>query len=298
MKINYKAIIKRDILHKMKSCNSIRRFCVAVLLLYGVILSHSGLVSCSPFSDDVDIMSRKPVENDLWEDDPTLLTVPDFAGEARIFGNFSFGNSSVLTVAGFVIVGIILFELALYALDVYYNQTYGNPPTSFDKADTVDTNSGNNLYNNLYSSTSQQSSNSIYDDYPPYYDYFHGTYRKFSPKWKNLNRILDWIQVASETYSAGTTVLNDIECQMKVICEIYRDDTNELGEVGRRAKHSLDFVDAVQYLNLPDEFLNLADEYMMAKESAKDKELDCEENYPYCPHSLTTIKKKYDALLV
>lgn len=109
MKISYKAIIKRDILHKMKSCNNIRRFCVAVLLLYGVILSHSGLVSCSPFSDDVDIMSRKPVENDLWEDDPTLLTVPDFAGEARIFGNFSFGNSSVLTVAGFVIVGIILF---------------------------------------------------------------------------------------------------------------------------------------------------------------------------------------------
>ena len=54
-------------------------------------------------------------------------------------------------------------------------------------------------FSNLYSSTSQQQSNSIYDDYPPYYDYFHGTYRKFSPKWKNLNRILDWIQVASET---------------------------------------------------------------------------------------------------
>ena len=51
---------------------------------------------------------------------------------------------------------------------------------------------------------------------------------------------------------------------MKVICEIYRDDTNELGEVGMRAKHSLDFVDAVQYLNLPDEFLNLADEYMVS----------------------------------
>ena len=51
---------------------------------------------------------------------------------------------------------------------------------------------------------------------------------------------------------------------MKVICEIYRDDMNELGEVGRRAKHSLDFVDAVQYLNLPDEFLNLADEYMVS----------------------------------
>jgi hypothetical protein len=50
---------------------------------------------------------------------------------------------------------------------------------------------------------------------------------------------------------------------MKVICEIYRDETNELGEIGKRAKHSLDFVDTVQYLNLPDEFMNLADEYVV-----------------------------------
>ena len=52
---------------------------------------------------------------------------------------------------------------------------------------------------------------------------------------------------------------------MKVICEIYRDkDNQDLGEIGRRAKHSLDFVDALQYLNLPDEFLTLADEYMVS----------------------------------
>ena len=52
---------------------------------------------------------------------------------------------------------------------------------------------------------------------------------------------------------------------MKVICEIYRDENNkDLGEIGRRAKHSLDFVDALQYLNLPDEFLTLADEYMVS----------------------------------
>ena len=62
-------------------------------------------------------------------------------------------------------------------------------------------------------------------------------------------------------YSAGKNLLNDMECQMKVICEIYQDGSNELGEIGKRARHSLDFVDAVQYLNLPDEFLNLADEY-------------------------------------
>ena len=87
-------------------------------------------------------------------------------------------------------------EIALYALDVYYNQTYGSS-TAGSKADTVDNSSGANAYNNLYSSTSQKYS--IYGDYPPYYDYFHGTYRKFSPNWKNLDRILDWIEIASET---------------------------------------------------------------------------------------------------
>ena len=56
-----------------------------------------------------------------------------------------------------------------------------------------------------------------------------------------------------------------MECQKKAICEIYQDESNELGEFGRRAKHSLDFVDSVQYLNVPDEVLNLADEYAVRK---------------------------------
>ena len=88
-------------------------------------------------------------------------------------------------------------ELALYALDVYYNQTYVGSQTSFDKSDNVDNNSGENIYSNLYPPNTQ--ANNIYGDYPPYYDYFHGTYRKFSSKWKNLDRILEWIQIASET---------------------------------------------------------------------------------------------------
>ena len=74
-------------------------------------------------------------------------------------------------------------------------------------------------------------------------------------------------------YSAGKTVINDLECQMKVICEIYRDETNELGEIGKRAKHSLDFVDTVQYLNLPDEFMNLADEYVVRVIKRQDKQI-------------------------
>jgi len=264
-------------------------FSTSVLILGAIAFSSLG--NCSPVFDDAGVSSQKSYKDDFIVD--SIIPNDFSSGEARIFGNFSFGNSSILTVAGFVIVGIILFELALYALDVYYNQTYVSGAASFDKADT---NTGDNIYDNLYPPNAQ--SNNIYGDYPPYYDYFQGTYRKFSSKWKNLDKILDWIQVAHETYSAGTTVINDIDCQMKVICEIYRDtDNKDLGEIGRRAKHSLDFVDALQYLNLPDEFLTLADEYMVAKESAKDPLFDCEEMYPTCDHSITKIKKKYDNLL-
>ena len=79
-------------------------------------------------------------------------------------------------------------EIALYALDVYYNQTYGSS-TAGSKADTVDNSSGANAYNNLYSSTSQKYS--IYGDYPPYYDYFHGTYRKFTGNMLVLQKLIE-----------------------------------------------------------------------------------------------------------
>ena len=71
--------------------------------------------------------------------------------------------------------------------------------------------------------------------------------------------------LSKRRYSAGKNLLNDMECQRKAICEIYQDESNEFGEFGRRAKHSLDFVDSVQYLNVPDEVLNLADEYAVRK---------------------------------
>ena len=74
------------------------------------VCSFVDVGNCFQFSNEVNIMSRAGQgHKEVFEDDPTLLAVPDFGGEARIFGNFSFGNNSILTVAGFVIVGIILF---------------------------------------------------------------------------------------------------------------------------------------------------------------------------------------------
>ena len=94
----------------MKNHCILRKSYVIVLILYTVVGLLGNIVNGSPISDETNISSNdiKRSNDDLPEDSMYLIK-PDFAGEARIFGNFSFGNSSILTVAGFVIVGIILF---------------------------------------------------------------------------------------------------------------------------------------------------------------------------------------------
>ena len=94
----------------MKNHFILRKSYVIVLMLCTVKGVLGITVNGSPISDEVSISSNdiKRSNDDLPEDSMYLIK-PDFGGEARIFGNFSFGNSSILTVAGFVIVGIILF---------------------------------------------------------------------------------------------------------------------------------------------------------------------------------------------
>ena len=84
--------------YKIKSCT-------IVLLLCAINLSSFG--SCTPVTNEFDSSSQKRNPDDFIMD--SVIPNDFSSGEARIFGNFSFGNSSILTVAGFVIVGIILF---------------------------------------------------------------------------------------------------------------------------------------------------------------------------------------------
>lgn len=78
-------------------------------------------------------------------------------------------------------------ELALYALDVYYNQTYGTSTQFFSKIDD----------DYAYGYANQNgNSNSYYGEFPPYYDPFTGTYRSFDPKWKNLDKVIEWLDTA------------------------------------------------------------------------------------------------------
>ena len=87
----------------------------------------------------------------------------------------------------------------MYALDVYYSQQFG-PDISFIPEDShhysrIDYQGVGSTYNNHpYGSLQNTHENQI-----PYYDQFHQTYRKFSSEWKNLDKILGWIEIARDT---------------------------------------------------------------------------------------------------
>ena len=54
----------------------------------------------------------------------------------------------------------------------------------------------------------------------------------------------------------------DMECQKKVICEVYQDQ-GTLGELSARGRHSLDYMDTVEYFNLPAALANTIDEFQV-----------------------------------
>lgn len=84
-------------------------------------------------------------------------------------------------------------ELALYALDVYNQQQIA----SYSYTSKND----NEWIGNRYSGTAYDptaSNKRVSPIYPPYYDPYHGIYRHFSTEWKDLDKIVMWIQAAFE----------------------------------------------------------------------------------------------------
>ena len=64
-------------------------------------------------------------------------------------------------------------------------------------------------------------------------------------------------------YETSSDLLNDLDCQKKAICEVYQ-NALELGEISKRARHSLDFLDSASVLSVPDEFLDIIDEFTVS----------------------------------
>ena len=61
-------------------------------------------------------------------------------------------------------------------------------------------------------------------------------------------------------YDASDDLLSDIDCQRQAICEVYKNSA-ELGEISKRAKHSLDSLESLSQVSLPDSFMNVIDEF-------------------------------------
>ena len=54
-----------------------------------------------------------------------------------------------------------------------------------------------------------------------------------------------------------------MDCQKKAICEVYQ-NAQQLGAVSQRARHSLDYLETLSVLSLPDEFMNIIDEFVVS----------------------------------
>ena len=85
-------------------------------------------------------------------------------------------------------------ELALYALDVYNQQQI----VSHGYASKNDNEWIGNQYGGSNNYGSRIQNNPINPMYPPYYDYNYGHYRYFQSEWKDLDKIVLWIQIAYE----------------------------------------------------------------------------------------------------
>lgn len=117
------------------------------------------------------------------------------------------------------------------------------------------------------------------------------------------------------SYEDSNDILGDVDCQKRAICEIYRNSA-ELGEISTRAQHSLNFLESFSLMSLPDEFMNIVDEFMViflnnrcenlirsllflsqdAQTSGKSPEtIQCQDLY-YCPKSILELRRMYNQI--
>jgi len=198
-------------------------------------------------------------------------TIFNFTSITSGFTNL-FNDSTLLTYAGVAILAIVLFEIALYALDVYYNQTYLQT-SSFSRFDSFD------------------DTNGIYSDYPPYPDPFGSTYRSRKDDF-SVGKVLEWISLLHEAWSLSSSTVSSLDCQKRAVCEIWSPE-NKLYHTD---KMDLVFKYA-EMLSLPDQLVDLLDEWGEAREQGEDHQKNCHQRYPDCDGtSLTAVLHHYSTM--
>ncbi len=77
-----------------------------------------------------------------------------------------------------------------------------------------------------------------------------------------LSCLIFLTNICFHRYETGSSLFTDVNCQRRAVCEVYKYQ-GQLGELSKRARHSLDFLDTLPYLNLPDEINEIGDELVV-----------------------------------
>jgi len=102
----------------------------------------------------------------------------------------------------------------------------------------------------------------------------------------NLN-IIQWISMMQEIYEKFE--YNDIECQKRLICEVMQ-SPEYFGEASMKVRTGFEYAKYLEFLNLPDDFREVLDEYVDASERAIGTKT-CQEYFD-CPYSLKDSVKR------
>jgi len=102
----------------------------------------------------------------------------------------------------------------------------------------------------------------------------------------NMN-VIQWISMLQEVYEKFE--YNDIECQKRLICEVMQ-SPEYFGEASMKIRTGFEYAKYLEFLNLPDDFREVLDEYVDASERAIGTKT-CEEYFD-CPYSLKDSVKR------
>jgi len=125
----------------------------------------------------------------------------------------------------------------------------------------------------------QQDPNSFVQEYPAYLDPFYTTYRSLNTGWNmNIVKVLEWISVLNESYNTVDDAINYLDCQKRAVCEIWRPENNF---------YHVDKIDLIfkyaEMFDLPDDVINMLDEFSDAASVATEAGNDCQLTYNECP---------------
>ncbi|KAL7640262.1 UNVERIFIED_CONTAM: hypothetical protein RMT77_009676 [Armadillidium vulgare] len=227
------------------------------------VLSLFAVKGCSSlglqeFSSDTDILDTSGLDGE-----GRFLFYPFFVGGGggmnitQIAALAALAAAAILPLLGLAALGLLLWAVLSQQSKDTYETTYGGGHGGYG---------GHSSYSSQYRALDTAKSD-----------------------WEQLS-ILDWIAVAEETYSKYEP--SSLECQKKVICELYQ-NAEAFGPPAQTFMKYFSYLQYVDVLNIPDSIKTLADELLDAAERGKSMKKTCAEVFTDCLFSIKEILIKY-----